>query len=135
MAFTIPSMVFRGLYDAEREYGTGDVVASNGSGWVALRDATNIDPGTSDAWALIAKQGRVGRQGERGEQGLRGAQGDRGAPAASIAHMSVEDSTLVVEMSDGEIKTVPLPEIEALKSRVASMEAWLGRAYAERTVS
>lgn len=59
-AFTIPSMIFRGVYKQDAAYEQGDAVTWGGSCWVALKDTSN-KPGTCDAWQLAVKRGRDGK--------------------------------------------------------------------------
>jgi hypothetical protein len=51
----------RGTWDADQPYSRGDVVASDKSSWVAMRDVTGERPGTSPAWRILAGRGRDGR--------------------------------------------------------------------------
>jgi HK97 family phage portal protein len=132
MRFAIPALVFRGLFDQSKSYSIGDVVTFNGSSWAALREVAGDMPGNSDAWALSAKHGRVGRTGEQGAIGPAGPAGAVGPAAAGIIEMMVEDGSLVVMMSDGDVKTIPIPEFTQMRSRLDSIERWLGDAYARR---
>ena len=61
------SFVVCGTYDAAAVYQALDVVALNGSSFVALCDAPGPCPG--DGWQLVASQGGRGRQGDRGPPG------------------------------------------------------------------
>ena len=57
----------RGTFNPNTEYGQLDVVALNGSSFIALRDAPGACPGAN--WQLVASCGRRGPKGERGEHG------------------------------------------------------------------
>lgn len=57
LSFPVPMMLFRGAHELGKEYTAGDVVASDGSGWVAECATTGV-PGASKDWKLIAKRGR-----------------------------------------------------------------------------
>lgn len=58
--FTIPTMIFRGVYKQETAYEQGDTVTWAGSCWVALK-ATTEKPGTGTEWQLAVKRGRDGK--------------------------------------------------------------------------
>lgn len=60
--FTIPAMVYRGIWKAG-QYATGDTVTWSGSLWHANQD-TDEKPGQSAHWTLSAKKGRDGRDGK-----------------------------------------------------------------------
>jgi len=65
-----PGIRFRGSYDPNAEYFVNDVVAKNGSSFVAPRDRPGACPG--EFWQLLAgkgDQGQVGPAGPRGEEG------------------------------------------------------------------
>jgi len=76
-----PVMMLRGTYSADESYRYLDVVALNGSSFIARGD----DPGTcpGPGWKLMASAGRPGRPGPKGERGDRGERGERGQPAAA----------------------------------------------------
>jgi hypothetical protein len=65
-----PGIRFRGSYDPNAEYFVHDIVAKNGSSFVALRDRPGVCPG--EFWQLLAgkgDQGQVGPAGPWGEEG------------------------------------------------------------------
>jgi hypothetical protein len=70
----------RGTYDAKESYKRLDIVALNGSSFIAKRDDPGECPGAG--WQLHASAGRSGGRGERGEQGPRGMQGPKGDTAS-----------------------------------------------------
>jgi hypothetical protein len=74
----------RGTYNPITQYSQLDVVALNGSSFIALRDAPGICPGPG--WQLIASCGKRGAKGERGE---------RGYPAASIVSWEINLTTYI----------------------------------------
>lgn len=80
-AFTIPCVIYRGIYVAGKSYTTGDCVTWGGSTWIAESD-TNAKPGdpgqSSRAWRLSVKKGSDGKQGEPGKSGKDGADGRNG---------------------------------------------------------
>jgi hypothetical protein len=70
----------RGTYDAKQSYKKFDIVALNGSSFIARKDDPGECPGSG--WQLHASAGRSGGRGERGEQGPRGMQGPKGDTAS-----------------------------------------------------
>jgi hypothetical protein len=60
----------RGTYCESEAYGQLDIVALNGSAFVARADDPGPCPG--DGWQLIASAGRAGKPGPKGERGERG---------------------------------------------------------------
>lgn len=74
-----PFMLYRGVFEAGREYRAGDVVTWAGSLFIA-KSTTTDKPEQTKAWQLAAKRGRDGRDGKDGDRGDRGPQGDKGDP-------------------------------------------------------
>lgn len=58
--FSVPVVIERGVWKADRTYEIGDGVTWDGSYWIAQK-ATGEKPGTSDSWRLAVKRGRDGR--------------------------------------------------------------------------
>jgi hypothetical protein len=87
----------RGTYDGDAAYNALDIVAMNGSSFVAKVDRAGACPG--DDWQLWAQPGRPGKPGEAGRKGDRGDPG----PAADIpAALTVDRSGLLtLTMTDG----------------------------------
>jgi Collagen triple helix repeat (20 copies) len=75
------SFTIRGLWKAAEQYRAFDVVALNGSSFIARIDEPGPCPG--DGWQLIAAQGNRGKAGERGPKGERGPAG-RALVAAAV---------------------------------------------------
>jgi hypothetical protein len=75
------SITIRGLWKAADRYRALDVVALNGSSFVARIDEPGQCPG--DGWQLIAAQGNRGKAGERGPKGDCGPAG-RALVAATV---------------------------------------------------
>lgn len=76
---TIPSVIYRDVWEAAEKYAEGDCVTYGGSLWVAKREAEpNERPDQSDAWRLAVKRGRDGRPGKDGEKGDKGPEGRPG---------------------------------------------------------
>ena len=65
----------RGTYRAGETYGALDVVALDGSSFIARRDAPGPCPGSG--WQLLCSRGRRGEHGERGPMGFTGAAAPR----------------------------------------------------------
>jgi hypothetical protein len=102
-------MQIRGTYDSAAQYHYLDIVALNGSSFVARADDPGECPGAG--WQLIASAGRPGRPGLKGERGDPGAagkgeRGERGAPgeaAPRILAWTIDRKAFcaVPVMSDG----------------------------------
>jgi hypothetical protein len=91
------SMDVRGLFSDKEVYRALDIVALNGSSFVAKKDDPGPCPGAG--WQLLVSQGKAGPKGERGERGL---QGPSGVPVF-IAGWQIDRNnyTAVPVMSDG----------------------------------
>lgn len=124
-ALRMPGFMFRGLYADAETYSLGDVVASNGGSWVALSAGKLHSPGDGPAWGLLTKQGKPGRAGQPGERGPPGLKGDVGPPGVGITNLMVEGHHVIVELSTGDVKTLPVPGLESLVNRVSAVEAHL----------
>lgn len=59
--FTVPSMIYRGVYVEARTYVRGDVVTFGGSTWHSNEDTVAKPGDGSKAWTLMVKKGRDGR--------------------------------------------------------------------------
>jgi len=75
------SFQIRGLWKEAEHYRAFDVVALNGSSFVARLDKPGQCPG--DGWQLIAAQGNRGKAGDKGPKGDRGPSG-RAIVAATV---------------------------------------------------
>ena len=97
----------RRAYDATvKDYLAGDVVAHDGGSSVALVDNPGACPG--DGWASLTQRGKNGKPGERGEKGAAGAQGRDGT---GIDDLFIERGMLVVLLTDGRHKELPLEDL------------------------
>ena len=95
---------FRGAWKTANGYEALDVVALEGSSFVAIRDAPGVCPG--DGWRLVASRGKSGPPGVAGPQGERGWPGP---PGASVAAFDVDgDGLLTLRLSDGSVLTCDL---------------------------
>src|SRR5262249_35359194 len=79
----------RSTYDDDEEYKHLDVVMTNGSSFVALKDAPGPCPG--DDWQLLASRGSRGDRGLKGRAGPRWAEGRCGSERRH--HCRLEDRT------------------------------------------
>jgi hypothetical protein len=78
-SFTVPSTIYRGVYEAGRAYVKGDAVTYAGDFWIAKEDtrATPIvDKGKG--WQQAVKRGKPGEPGKPGAPGPQGLKGDKG---------------------------------------------------------
>src|SRR5574343_1830102 len=79
--FVMPSLIYRGVYEAGKSYQAGDATSWAGSWWIAEKDTT-AKPGdaneASRAWRLAVKKGADGKPGPQGPEGPRGPKGDSG---------------------------------------------------------
>ncbi len=64
-SFTIPSMLYCGVFDSSAKYVRGDCVTSDGAVWVCrVGKTSSLKPGPASggAWQLAVKAGRDGRE-------------------------------------------------------------------------
>jgi hypothetical protein len=103
-----PGIRFRGSYDPNVDYSIHDIVAKNGSSFVALRDRPGVCPG--EHWQLLAGKGDRGQVGP----GPRGQTGARGEPAPKIKTWVIDKRkfTASAVLSDGTVS--PAIELRAL---------------------
>jgi hypothetical protein len=95
-----PGIRFRGDYDASTDYSIHDIVAKNGSSFVALRDRPGVCPG--EHWQLLAGKGDRGRAGPSGPCGMTC---DRGEPAPLVKGWLINKTEFTVApvLSSGEV--------------------------------
>lgn len=74
---TVPAMIYRGVFSADKGYEPGDVVTWGGSTW-HCNASTSEKPETTKSWTLMVKRGRDGKDGTAGERGERGLEGKAG---------------------------------------------------------
>jgi hypothetical protein len=107
------SPAFQGTWKAAREYEVLDVVAMDGSSFVALRTAPGACPG--DGWQLIASRGKSGPPGAPGPIGERGYPGP---PGASVVAFQIDEQGLqTLRFSDGSTLTCDLYPVLAGMTR------------------
>jgi hypothetical protein len=90
------SPAFRGTWKGARAYEALDVVAMDGSSFVALRDAPGVCPG--EGWQLIASRGKSGPPGAPGPIGERGYPGP---PGPAPVTLECDGELLRLRLSDG----------------------------------
>ena len=86
----------RELWSIDKDYQALDVVALNGSAFVARVDNPGPCPGSG--WQLLSARGKTGKTGDRST-----VKGDRGPPGPSVVSMSVDgEGLLTLTNADGE---------------------------------
>jgi hypothetical protein len=96
--------VVRGTYDPAQSYDALNIVALNGSGFIARADNPGECPG--DGWQLIASCGRAGKPGPKGERGERG---ERGPSGPGLVGGEIDRKTYALQLftSDGAVLAIP----------------------------
>lgn len=82
--FSLPAMIYRGVYKRDMEYQIGDVTTWNGSAWHCQVNNPQNSPSESAEWKLMVKEGR------RGKDGNPGPQGTQGLPGRDLTHRDIE---------------------------------------------
>jgi hypothetical protein len=97
------SPIVRGTFDLAQSYAALNIVALNGSAFIARWDEPGECPG--DGWQLIASAGRAGKPGPKGE---RGDKGERGPSGLTILRGEIDRAsyTMKLIMSDGSAVSV-----------------------------
>jgi len=103
----LPAMEHKGPWTPDVQYDVGDEVIKNGSTYRLMEPSTDQPP--NEAWKMIS-QGRPGKQGKPGIDGPQGLVGTAGKDGISVTDIIMADSTLVMELSDGTVKTFDLTE-------------------------
>jgi hypothetical protein len=95
------SPTIRDTFNGNATYSQLDIVALNGSSFIARQDEPGPCPGPD--WQLIASAGRPGRTGPIGRTGERGDKGDKGDPSPVILDWEIDRASYraVPIMSDG----------------------------------
>lgn len=97
------SITVRGTWSADGDYSPLDIVALNGSTFVAKTDRPGQCPGPG--WQLLASRGKTGAPGERGAKGEKGERG----PAGVVVALEVDDQGLLsIRNGDGSVVTCDL---------------------------
>jgi hypothetical protein len=103
-----PLLNIRGTFVADGKYKRLDVVALNGSSFVARTDEPGECPGAG--WQLMASAGRPGKpglKGDPGERGDAGPPGQRGAAAPTILRWEINRKTFTAQPIMSDDKEVP----------------------------
>jgi hypothetical protein len=103
---------FRSTYDAAVKYARLDIVALDGTTFIARKDDPGKCPG--DGWQLMSVRGKPGIKGPPGERGEQGGKGDPGEAAPTILAWKIDRANYLVTpiMSGG--SDVPPIEMRAL---------------------
>ena len=90
-----------GTYNPETAYKYLNIVALEGSAFIARKDGAGACPG--DDWQMIACRGKRGDKGESGERGPKGDPGPAGSPALTIKDWKLDRARYVATpvLSDG----------------------------------
>lgn len=79
--FSVPFVLYRGVYQAGKDYAAGDSVTWAGHLYIAEK-ATSAKPGESGeasrAWRMAVRRGSEGKDGPAGPQGPQGPRGEQG---------------------------------------------------------
>lgn len=97
LSFYLPVPIHRGLYHSQGEYELGDEVAWNGSTWRCVALSAGGEPGGSDDWTLVAKQGKAGRRAP-------------GIEAVGIAKEDGQPHVFRLLFEGGDSISTPVPE-------------------------
>jgi hypothetical protein len=106
------SPTVRSTYDAAVKYARLDIVALDGTTFIARKDDPGVCPG--EGWQLMSVRGKPGIKGPPGERGERGGKGDPGAPAPTILAWKVDRESYTVTPIMSDASEVPAIEMRAL---------------------
>ncbi len=81
--FSLPVMLYQGVFKQDNDYQKGDVVTWAGSTW-HCNEPTKSKPGESTDWTLMVKKGRDGKDGRHGEKGEKGIAGNDGRDHTAV---------------------------------------------------
>lgn len=76
--WTLPIMIYRGVFDERQDYDKDDVTTWAGSTWIAKVHRPTGKPNTSPDWLLVVKKGGDGKPGPEGKIGKDGKPGPMG---------------------------------------------------------
>jgi Collagen triple helix repeat (20 copies) len=106
------SPTIRGTYNAGVKYGQLDIVALNGSAFIARKDDPGVCPG--DGWQVMSIRGKPGIKGPPGERGQRGEKGDPGAAAPTILAWKIDRVNYLITPIMSDASEVPAIEMRGL---------------------
>jgi hypothetical protein len=95
--------IVRGTYDLAQSYDALNIVALNGSSFIARWNDPGECPG--DGWQLIASAGRAGKPGPKGE---RGEQGSRGPAGPTVLRGEIDRKSYIIKLIMSDNSEVPL---------------------------
>lgn len=78
LPFTIPAMIYRGIFKNGTEYVQGDVVTDDGCAWHCNAESTTTRTFNSPDWTMMVRKGSAGKDGTNGQRGDTGPQGPPG---------------------------------------------------------
>ena len=102
----------RSTYDAAVKYARLDIVALDGTTFIARKDDPGKCPG--DGWQLMSVRGKPGIKGPPGERGQRGEKGDPGAAAPTILAWKIDRVNYLVTPIMSDASEVPAIEMRGL---------------------
>ena len=102
----------RSTYDAAVKYARLDIVALDGTTFIARKDDPGVCPG--DGWQLMSVRGKPGIKGSPGERGQRGEKGDPSAAAPTILAWKIDRVNYLVTPIMSDAREVPAIEMRAL---------------------
>jgi integrin beta 3 len=70
--FTVPFLIYRGIWDGTKTYEQGDCTTYSGGIWYAHETQTGVRPGNGSTWQLCVKSGDRGKDGLQGKAGRDG---------------------------------------------------------------
>jgi hypothetical protein len=100
------SLRVKGTYSTTAEYRALDIVAVNGSSFIAREDNPGPCPGPH--WQLLASAGRRGERGPAGPKGARGEPGTAAGPGFKGFHVDRKTYVVSIITTDGRIHALPL---------------------------
>jgi hypothetical protein len=102
---TSKSLRVRGTFSEDARYEQLDIVAINGSSFVAIEDSPGPCPGKG--WQLLASAGSRGARGFIGPKGERGERAEAGLGFKSL-HLDRATYTILLSTTDGKIHELSL---------------------------
>ena len=102
----------RSTYDAVVKYARLDIVALDGTTFIARKDDPGKCPG--EGWQLMSVRGKPGIKGLRGERGQHGEKGDPGAAAPTILAWKIDRVNYLVTPIMSDASEVPAIEMRGL---------------------
>ena len=123
MVKRLPAMEHKGVWNPDTSYDVGDEVIKNGSTYRLMEPSVDAPP--SDSWQMVA-QGSRGKQGKPGvaptvDEVITALMSDpeivkrlKGKDGVGVKDISMEGKTWLIEMTDGDVKTLDQTEFVEL---------------------